>query len=256
MKTSKTLLLLALLATMLSECYDTKESQDFAGQKMQENSGDDIISGDSVIMGTPISKWLVYKSPINGYQVSAFITMEETELGEGTIYLEKNGKRRTIEYKGFIPMLSKDFCRPCDTLWLDYHYMKGQTPYFDTRDIVFFDDFDFDGNEELCTCDFLRDNLSNYNSLDCESFFFYKDTPKGFVRMKGKLYDEMAEGCCRTVYEFDMENQTLTLHGSCNAFSYIDEVYYFKDGRLFKEMEIKHDEMIDEVVDDTIYYTF
>ena len=97
-----------------------------------------------------------------------------------------------------------------------------------------FDDYDFDGEKELAVCGHPRPFREGVGRhwLDCEDFTFYKLTQYGYAEIKNKAFDELASGLCRTHYDFDTINRTLTLISVESASEVDTSIYYFQDGEI------------------------
>ena len=68
-----------------------------------------------------------------------------------------------------------------------------------------------------------------------EDFTYYKHTREGYVRIDDKPFDTFASGLCRTHYDFDTCNHTMTLIGVESAFESDTTVYYFRDGKVYED---------------------
>ena len=139
--------------------------------------------------------------------------------------------RQPIYIGEFLELFDKDFKN--DVAW-NYYYDETKGPHLDWRTIVAFDDYDFDGKKELAVCGHPRPYRNNVEChwLDCEDFTFYKLTQNGYEEIKNKAFDELASGLCRTHYDFDTCNRTLTLIGVESAFEVETTIYYFQDGEI------------------------
>lgn len=68
-----------------------------------------------------------------------------------------------------------------------------------------------------------------------EDFTYYMHTREGYVRIDDKPFDTLASGLCRTHYDFDTCNHTMTLIGVESAFESDTTVYYFRDGKVYED---------------------
>ena len=139
--------------------------------------------------------------------------------------------RQPIYIGGFLELFGKDFK---NALAWNYYYDETNGPHLDWRTIVAFDDYDFDGEKELAVCGHPRPFREGVGRhwLDCEDFTFYKPTQYGYAEIKNKAFDELASGLCRTHYDFDTINRTLTLISVESASEVDTSIYYFQDGEI------------------------
>ena len=139
--------------------------------------------------------------------------------------------RQPIFIGEFLELFGKDFKN--DVAW-NYYYDETKGPHLDWRTIVAFDDYDFDGEKELAVCGYPRPFREGVERhwLDCEDFTFYEFTQYGYTEINSKAFDELASGLCRTHYDFDTINRTLTLIGVESAFEVDTSIYYFQDGEI------------------------
>lgn len=139
--------------------------------------------------------------------------------------------RQPIFIGEFLELFGKDYKN--DIAW-NYYYDETKGPHLDWRTIVAFDDYDFDGEKELAVCGYPRPFREGVGRhwLDCEDFTFYKLTQYGYTEIKNKAFDELASGLCRTHYDFDTINRTLTLISVESASEVDTSIYYFQDGEI------------------------
>ena len=139
--------------------------------------------------------------------------------------------RQPIYLGEFLELFGKDFKN--DVAW-NYYYDETRGPHLDWRAIVAFDDYDFDGEKELAVCGHPRPYREDVEChwLDCEDFTFYKLTQNGYEEIKNKAFDELASGLCRTHYDFDTINRTLTLIGVESSFEVDTTIYCFLNGEI------------------------
>lgn len=139
--------------------------------------------------------------------------------------------RQPIYIGEFLELFGKDFKNA--VAW-NYYYDETKGPHLDWRTIVAFDDYDFDGEKELAVCGYPRPFREGVERhwLDCEDFTFYKLTQYGYTEIKNKAFDELAGGLCRTHYDFDTINRTLTLISVESASEVDTSIYYFQDGEI------------------------
>ena len=73
-----------------------------------------------------------------------------------------------------------------------------------------------------------------------EDFTYYKHTREGYVRIDDKPFDTFASGLCRTHYDFDTCNHTMTLIGVESAFESDTTVFIFGTARYMRtQMNLK-----------------
>lgn len=139
--------------------------------------------------------------------------------------------RQPIYIGEFLELFGKDFKNA--VAW-NYYYDETKRPHMDWRTIVAFDDYDFDGEKELAVCGHPRPYREDVEChwLDCEDFTFYKLTQNGYEEIKNKAFDELASGLCRTYYDFDTINRTLTLIGVESSFEVDTTIYCFLNGEI------------------------
>lgn len=139
--------------------------------------------------------------------------------------------RQPIFIGEFLELFGKDFKN--DIAW-NYYYDETKGPHLDWRTIVAFDDYDFDGEKELVVCGHPRPFREGVERhwLDCEDFTFYKPMQYGYTEIKNKAFDELASGLCRTHYDFDTINRTLTLIRVESASKVDTSIYYFQDSEI------------------------
>ncbi len=139
--------------------------------------------------------------------------------------------RQPIYIGEFLELFGKDFKNA--VAW-NYYYDETKGPHMDWRTIVAFDDYDFDGEKELAVCGHPRPFRGGVERhwLDCEDFTFYELTQYGYAEIKNKAFDELASGLCRTHYDFDTINRTLTLIRVESASEVDTSIYYFQDGEI------------------------
>jgi len=139
--------------------------------------------------------------------------------------------RQPIFIGEFLELFGKDLKNA--VAW-NYYYDETKGPHLDWRTIVAFDDYDFDGEKELAVCGHPRPFREGVERhwLDCEDFTFYELTQYGYTEINSKAFDELASGLCRTHYDFDTINRTLTLIGVESAFEVDTSIYYFQDGEI------------------------
>lgn len=178
-----------------------------------------------------------YKERVNGNKVAVLIDRHviDGEFADACILFCNDSNtwivRQPIFIGEFLELFGKDFKN--DVAW-NYYYDETKGPHLDWRTIVAFDDYDFDGEKELAVCGYprpYRDDVERH-WLDCEDFTFYKLTQNGYEEIKNKAFDELASGLCRTHYDFDTSNRTLTLIGVESAFEVDTTIYYFQDGEI------------------------
>lgn len=178
-----------------------------------------------------------YKKQIDGTKVVVLLDRHviDGNFADARILLCNDSNtwivRQPIFIGEFLELFGKDFKN--DVAW-NYYYDETKGPHLDWRTIVAFDDYDFDGEKELAVCGYprpYRDDVERH-WLDCEDFTFYNLTQNGYEEIKNKAFDELASGLCRTHYDFDTSNRTLTLIGVESAFEVDTTIYCFQDGEI------------------------
>lgn len=211
-----------------------------------------------------IEKWFVYERPINSYDVKIHWQCNKSQLftGTGCFYFSNADTTKTlaqaIDLDGWFD--EKMLMEMPDTIVLDEYYTETTHPYLDWRTIVGFADYDFDGEKELVICGSPRPNrdLDADDWLDCEDFTFYKDSPEGFMKMGDEPFDILSTGTCRTYCKFDTCQKTILLLTSGGACCSDSMTYYFQDGLPFKSVEVRHEQLADTTINETIvlYYSY
>ena len=173
-----------------------------------------------------------YETQVNGTKVIVLLDRHviDGNFADARILLCNDSNtwivRQPIFIGEFLELFGKDFKN--DVAW-NYYYDETKGPHLDWRTIVAFDDYDFDGEKELAVCGYprpYRDDVERH-WLDCEDFTFYKLTQNGYEEIKNKAFDELASGLCRTYYDFDTINRTLTLIGVESSFEVDTTIYFF-----------------------------
>lgn len=178
-----------------------------------------------------------YETQVNGTKVIVLLDRHviDGNFADARILLCNDSNtwivRQPIFIGEFLELFGKDFKN--DVAW-NYYYDETKGPHLDWRTIVAFDDYDFDGEKELAVCGYprpYRDDVERH-WLDCEDFTFYKLTQYGYAEIKNKAFDELASGLCRTHYDFDTINRTLTLIGVESSFEVDTTIYFFLNGEI------------------------
>lgn len=178
-----------------------------------------------------------FEEPVNGYKVSIVLDRHviDGKSAWARIFLSNGSYTAIVSQYIFIgeilELFGKDYKK---ALCWSYYYDDSEGPHLDWRTIVSFDDFDFDGEKELAVCGYprpFRDGVDRH-WLDCEDFTFYKLKQDSFTVIHNKAFDALASGLCRTHYDFDTSNKTLTLICVDSAFEADTTIYYFQNGEV------------------------
>ena len=185
---------------------------------------------------------LKYDEPLNGYEVILRLEQEYVDITcSYTIAISL--KRDDVEITEFLPgvfnferFFSEDECNELidkDTTVIHNTHKEIGSPFFDCHNIVYFEDMDFDGKDELVICNSpCQQSVSDI--LDCEAFLVYK-VYSGFIRPNDNRFTrKIAKALCRTEYAIDRKNKTVTLTGYGGAADYTKEVFWFKNGQPYK----------------------
>lgn len=199
-------------------------------------------STDLIESYIPVTPCLIYDKPLNGYDVS--LRLEQAYAGNPSSYtIEISLKRSGEEIKEFIPdvfnferFFSEDECFEIigkDTTVIHNTHKEIGSPFFDCHNIVYFEDVDFDGKDELVICNSPCQH-SAIDILDCEAFLVY-EVHSGLIRPSDNRYTrKIAKALCRTEYTINRKNKTVTLTGYGGAAQYTKEVFWFKNGQPYK----------------------
>lgn len=210
----------------------------------------------------PATTWINYDEPMNGYKVSLQCKQVNASLPSSfyiTIIL-KQGDNIITEY---VPeaislerMFEEDDCWNIikhDTTIIHNTHKEMKCPFFDCNNIVYFEDIDFDGKDELIVCTYPWHNTTS--TMDCETYLTFEVYPYFLYQSDNRFTRRIAGDLCRTEYYVNKDNRSITLIGNRNACESIKEVYWFKDGRPYKldytlvidEEESEYHFMIDSI---------
>ena len=192
-------------------------------------------------------KWFVYDQPINGYEVTIHWLCDKRQgyWGTGLFSFTKDGTTKVLSHlmdlDGWFD--EKELMESPDTIILDQYYDEALQPYLDWRAIVGFADYNFDGNKELVICETPRPYraMEGDGWLDCETFTFYLDAPKGFLKINNEPFYRLSTETCRTRCTFDPNSQTLTLLTSSGACCSDSTIYYFRKGNPYKSEVVRNE---------------
>lgn len=234
MKNEKKLELICLTLTLLMLCSCVKRQQP---TYISENLKDTAY----------YEKWFVYDQPLNGYEVTIHWLCDKSQgfWGTGLFSFTKDGTTKIITH--LIDLAGwyheKELMDAPDTIVLNQYYDDALQPYLDWRAIIGFADYNFDGNKELVICETPRPYRAFEEDywLDCETFTFYQDAPKGFLEINNEPFYRLGSETCRTQCTFDPDNQTLTLHTSSGACCSETTTYNFRDGNPYKSEVVRHE---------------
>ncbi len=212
-----------LTLTFLSACSDSGKSNSSATEKTQM-----------------ADVWFKYDEPINGYAVK-FHCIQAFEGNPNYFSIELYQENDSVNIQWAtteliaLERIWKEEYRNTDTIVLHNTHKELGSPLLDFNNIVYFEDLNFDGEDELVICMSPRYDSVFLSQLDCENFLVFNVdhtcmTPcdnNSFVR-------EIANGLCRTEYKVDKAHKTITLTGYLSTCSYTEKVYWFKDGFPYK----------------------
>lgn len=184
------------------------------------------------------STWIKYDALIEGYEVLLHCRQQETGSSYFTtdFYLTKKGKtlsfQQTVSFDQWEPWCLEGLSEK-DTQHIHNTHIISVTQKIDWQNLLYFEDMDFDGEEELVVCGQARPQRKYEKDLDCEDFTIYKITDSEIRRIKNVPFDELSEGLCRTGFLFDIRNKCLVFTEYCSYYLTIKEKYWFKDGQVY-----------------------
>ena len=152
------------------------------------------------------------------------------------IFLTKEGKaafiHQTINFDNWEPWQLQGVAEK-DTVVIQNTHVSQ---HIDWTNILYFEDMDFDGEEELVVCGYPRPNrpLDGEDYIDCEDFTIYRKTDSCFCQIHNLVFDELSEGLCRTRFSFDTSRKTITLISLLGDGGFMSETFYFNNGEPFK----------------------
>lgn len=212
----------------------------FGCSRPNDNKTDSIVCKTEHTM--PLTFCLKYDEPLNGYEImlqckqaylgvnlACFVTVT-LKQGDKTItenipeivYLE-----RLFSEKEWSAIIASDM-----TLIHSTHDELGR-PFFDCHNILYFEDIDFDGKDELIVCTSPTKHSSS-DIMDCESYLAYEIMPYFLHQNDNRFTRRIAGDLCRTEYSVDRTNQTVSLTSYMSADEYHREQYWFKGGQPYK----------------------
>ena len=248
MKSLKTIAVFVIVALLQWSCGDSKLRQN---EKIDNGANRKTNTGY-------YEKWFVYDQPINGYNVKIHWACDESQLfsGIGCFYFSNTDTTkmltREVNIDGWFD--EEQLMESLDTIVLNQYYAETMQPYLDWRTIVGFADYNFDGRKELVICGSPKPyrNLDSDDWLDCEDFTFYSDLPNGFVRINDEPFHRISTETCRTFCKFDTDNETLLLLTNGGACCSDSMTYYFRDGRLYKSIEVRNERLMDTTIRESV----
>ena len=186
----------------------------------------------------PAATWIRYDGLVNGYEVIMHCTPKESNSSyfDTEIFLTKEGKaafiHQTINFDNWEPWQLQGVAEK-DTVVIQNTHVSQ---HIDWTNILYFEDMDFDGEEELVVCGYPRPNrpLAGEDYIDCEDFTIYQKTESGFCQIHNLVFDELSEGLCRTGFLFDTAQKTITLNGFLGDGGFESETFYFNNGEPYK----------------------
>lgn len=211
-----------LTLAFLSACDDSRKSNSFATEK------------------TPRADvWFKYDEPINGYAVKFHCIQAfegEPNYFSMELYLENDSANIQWAMSELIALerIWKEEYHITDTIVLHSTHKKLGDPLLDFNNIVYFEDLNFDGEDELVICMSPRYDSDFLSQLDCENFFVFNMDHIWMTPCDNSFVREIANGLCHTEYKVDEAHKTITLTGHRSSISYTEKVYWFKDGFPYK----------------------
>lgn len=185
-----------------------------------------------------VTTWIRYDELVNGYEVIIYCTQKEPNSSyfDTEVYLTKKGKaafiHQTINFDDWKPWQLQGVTEK-DTVVIQNTHVSQ---HIDWTNILYFEDMDFDGEEELVVCGYPRPNrpLVGEDYIDCVDFTIYQKTESGFCQIHNLVFDELSEGLCRTGFLFDTAQKTITLNGFLGDGGFESETFYFNNGEPYK----------------------
>lgn len=182
-----------------------------------------------------IDVWFKYDEPINGYDVSMHCKQAYAS-GPNFFSMELHLKNDTVSINKtltkFIALerIWNDVYTGQDTIILHNTHKELGNPLLDCANIVYFEDMNFDGKDELVLCMFPG---GSPNSLDCENFIIFHTDP--YLHLCDNAFArEIGDAPCRTMCTVDSINKSITLTGIESSFEHTITTFWFKDGFLYK----------------------
>ena len=206
----------------------------------KENKTDGMICKTEQI--NPLTICLKYDEPLNGYEV--LLQCKQAYLGVTsacfvTVKL-KQGDKTITEYIPEVVNFERMFREEewsailvSDTTLVHNSHNESGRPFFDCHNILYFEDIDFDGKDELIIC-MSPTKTSSSDIMDCESYLAYEIKPCFLYRNDNRFTRRIAGDLCRTEYSVDRTNQTVSLTSYMSADEYHREQYWFKGGQPYK----------------------
>lgn len=209
-------------------------------QPCEEKANNDRI--EVVEQSNPLTICLKYDEPLNGYEV--LLQCKQAYLGVTsacfvTVKL-KQGDKTITEYIPEVVNFERMFREEewsailvSDTTLVHNSHNESGRPFFDCHNILYFEDIDFDGKDELIIC-MSPTKTSSSDIMDCESYLAYEIKPCFLYRNDNRFTRRIAGDLCRTEYSVDRTNQTVSLTSYMSADEYHREQYWFKGGQPYK----------------------
>lgn len=202
--------------------------------------GDSGKNNSSATGKTPMADvWFKYDEPINGYAVMFHCIQAfegEPNYFSMELYLENDSTNIQWAMSELIALerIWKEEYSVTDTIILHNSHRELGNPLLDFNNIIYFEDLNFDGEEELVIC--MSPRYSEFLSqLDCENFLVFNiDQTWMTPCYNNSFVKEIANALCRTEYKVDTTDKSITLIGYGSANSYMERVYWFKDGFPYK----------------------
>ena len=225
-------LITAICILLLTGCCRSYE-------KKSNDTTDIIAVSDRVV---PLTICLKYDEPLNGYDV--LLQCKQAYCGVQSacfvIIILKQGNRTITEYIPEVINFERLFeeeewsaILTHDTTIIHNSHEKSCHTFFDCHNIVYFEDIDFDGKDELVVCTSPTKAASS-DIMDCETYIAYEVYSDFLYHNDNRYTRRIAEDLCRTQYSVDTQLQTISFIGYLNAYESVKEVYWFKGGRPYR----------------------
>ena len=187
--------------------------------------------------------WFKYDKPINGYDISMHCRQAfegEPNYFSMVLYLQKDGRTEDYYFSELISLerIWKDDYTDKDIIILHNTHKDLGKPLLDCNNIIYFEDIDFDGEEELIVC--MSPNSTGASDiLDCENFLVFDIVDNIIILCDNSFTREIEKSLCRTDYRVDKNKKTITLIEYESAYEYVEKVFWFKDGQPH-ELDYSH----------------
>ena len=180
--------------------------------------------------------WFKYDEPVNGYDIKLHCRQAfdgypnyfslELYLNQG----HRRIKKITTELIALERIWRDDFIGQ-DTIILHNTHEEIGSPFIDCKNIVYFEDMNFDGKKDLVICMFPG---GAPNIGDCENYLVYSINDYGMTLCDNTFTREIGKAVCRADYTVDSLNKSITLTEYDTYIGYTEKKYWFKNGYPYK----------------------